>query len=115
MGYIRKALEEGFSEMYGLGGGPQPYFPQKLAIIVDGLEFFLPVLVRFHTDCTAPPHYRVHFFFGLCPPHILGLGNSKNYVLEQVGTVAELCEGKIIKKMGKDVTVDRILPKTEKK
>ena len=54
MGYIRKALEKGFSEMYGLGGGSGTIFFRKLAVTVDRLGFFLPVLVRFQTDCTAP-------------------------------------------------------------
>ena len=58
MGYIRKALEKGFSEMYGLGGGGSgTIFCRKLAVTVDRLGFFLPVLIRFQTDCTAllPP------------------------------------------------------------
>ena len=29
-------------------------FFRKLAVTVDRLGFFLPVLVRFQTDCTAP-------------------------------------------------------------
>ena len=62
MGYIQKALEEGFSEMYGLGGGGGNIFFRKLAVTIDGLGFFLPILVRFQTHCTAPrPHYRVQF------------------------------------------------------
>ena len=32
VGYIRKALEKGFSEMYGLGGGSGTIFFQKLAV-----------------------------------------------------------------------------------
>ena len=55
MGYIRKALEKGFWDMYGLGGGSGTiFFFQKLAVTVDRLGFFLPILVRFQTDCTAP-------------------------------------------------------------
>ena len=54
VGYTRKALEKGFSEMYGLGGwgwgwegGGRIVFFRKLAVTLDGLGFFLPVLVRF--------------------------------------------------------------------
>ena len=55
MGYIRKALEKGFSEMYGLRGGSGTIFFRKLAVTVDRLGFFfLLLLVRFQTDCTAP-------------------------------------------------------------
>ena len=52
MGYIWKALEKGFSEMYWLGGFRTIFF-RKLAVTVDRLGFF-SVLVRFQTDCTAP-------------------------------------------------------------
>ena len=54
MGYIRKALEKGFSDMYWLGGGSGTIFFRNLAITVDRLGFFLSVLVPFQTDCTAP-------------------------------------------------------------
>ena len=54
MAYIQKALKKGFSEMYGLGGVSGTIFFQKLAVPVDRLGFFLPVLVRFQTDYTAP-------------------------------------------------------------
>ena len=40
MRYIRKALEKGFSEMYGFGGGVQNHIFRKLAINVYGLGFF---------------------------------------------------------------------------
>ena len=35
-------------------GGVRTIFFRQLAITVDRLGFFLPVLVRFQTDCTAP-------------------------------------------------------------
>ena len=50
---IWKALEKGFSEMYGLGGGLDPYFFKNWPLPLTGWVF-LPVLVRFQTDCTAP-------------------------------------------------------------
>ena len=40
MGYIRKALEKGVSEMYGLGGGSGTIFFRKLAVTGDRLGFF---------------------------------------------------------------------------
>ena len=40
VGYIQKALEKGFSEMYGLGGGSEPYFFRNLAVAIDRLGFF---------------------------------------------------------------------------
>ena len=47
---------EAFSEMSGLsgGGGPGTIFLRKLAVTIDSLAFFPPVLVRLQTDCTAP-------------------------------------------------------------
>ena len=41
----------------GWGGGSGTIFFRKLAVTVDRLGFFLPVLIRFQTDCTAllPP------------------------------------------------------------
>ena len=52
-GYIPKALENGFSDMYWLGGGPEPYFFEKWPLPLTGWVF-LSVLVRFQTNCTAP-------------------------------------------------------------
>ena len=42
VGYIRKALEEGFSEMYWLGGGggPEPYFLENWQLPLTGWVFF---------------------------------------------------------------------------
>ena len=40
MGYIGKALEKGFSEMYGLGGGPEPYFFKNWPLPLTGWVFF---------------------------------------------------------------------------
>ena len=53
MGYDRKALEKGFSEMYGLGGVQNHIF-SKIGRYRWQVGFFLPVLVWFQTDCTAP-------------------------------------------------------------
>ena len=50
---------------------------------------------------------------GTPPSAILGVGSSKKYVLQKIGTVGELYEGKI-KKMGKGITLDRILPRVVK-
>ena len=41
MGYIRKTLEKGFSEMSGLREGSGTIFFRKLAVTVDRF-FFLP-------------------------------------------------------------------------
>ena len=51
MGYIRKALEKGFSEMYGLGGGSGTIFFRKLAVTGDRLGFFA---------CSSPVSGRLH-------------------------------------------------------
>ena len=41
MGYIRKALEKGFSEMYRLGGGwSGTIFFRKLTVPIESLGFF---------------------------------------------------------------------------
>ena len=56
MGHTRNALEKGFLDMYGLGGGggAEPYFfenwPLPLTVWV-----FLPVLIRFQTFLPSPP------------------------------------------------------------
>ena len=42
MGYIWKALERGFSEMYGLGVGSGTIFFRKVAVMVDDLGFSSP-------------------------------------------------------------------------
>ena len=76
MGYIRKALEKGFSEMYGLWGGSGTIFFQKLAVTVDRLGFFLPVLVRFQTDCTAPLpplHLRAPYLYSVGKGYVPGV------------------------------------------
>ena len=54
VGDIRKALEKGFSEMHGLGGGSGTIFFPKIGHYRCQVGFFLSVLVRFQTDCTAP-------------------------------------------------------------
>ena len=46
--------------------------------------------------CTPTPITRCTF----CPP-IFGMGISKNYVSEKVGTVGERYKGKIMKKWGR--------------
>ena len=106
MGYIRKALEKGFSEMYGLGlRGAEPCFSENWLLPLTDWVFFLPVLVRFQTDCTAPlsPLPGALFFWGVVEvaPPILGVGGSKIYLSEKVATVGELYEGKIITKWGR--------------
>ena len=58
MGYIRKALEKGFLEMYGLGGGSATIFFRKLAVTVDSLRFFPLFWSAFrHTALHPYPHY----------------------------------------------------------
>ena len=74
MGYIRKALEKGFSDMYWLGGGgPEPYFFEKGPLLLTGWVFFVcssPVSDRLH--CTSTPitptcgHMRVKSFGCIC-------------------------------------------------
>ena len=90
--------------MYGLRGGSETIFSRKLAVTVDSLGFFLPVLVSFQMDCTTPPVPGALFLGGggleVNPPYF-GVGTSKNYVSEKVGTVGELHEGKIIQKWGR--------------
>ena len=56
MGYTRKALEKGFLEMYGLGlgEGVQPYFFKNWPLGLMVWVFFLPALIRYQTECTAP-------------------------------------------------------------
>ena len=58
MGYIRKALEKGFSEMYGLGGGSGTIFFRKLAVTVDRLGFFCLFSSGFRQTAPHPyPYY----------------------------------------------------------
>ena len=91
----------------GWGGCPGPYVSENCCYRnVDILGFFLPVLVRFQTDGTAPlPPVPGAFWGGggveVLPPPFLGLGSSKNRVSEKVGTVGALYEGKIMKKWGR--------------
>ena len=54
VGYIRKALEEGFSEMYWLGGGSGTIFSQKLAVNVDRLAFFCLLWSGFRQTALHP-------------------------------------------------------------
>ena len=66
---------------------------------MDSMGFFWPGLVRFYTAGTAPlAPLPGAFFWGA--GSYFGGGNVKKYVSEKVGTVGELCEGKIIKKWG---------------
>ena len=73
VGYIRKALEKGFSEMYGLGGGPEPYFFKNRPLPLTGWVFFAcssPVSDRLHrTPTPITPtygHMRVKSFRWIC-------------------------------------------------
>ena len=64
MGYIQKALEKGFSEMYGLGGeGSGSIFFRQLVVAVDRLGFFA---------CSSPVSDRLHR-----TPTKFGLGTQK--------------------------------------
>ena len=69
-------------------------------------------LCDLHMAPTLHPHHRVRFVGGIQgTPPILGMGSPKKYVSEKVGTVGRggVYEGKIKKKKGNNVTVDRIL------
>ena len=73
VGYIRKALEEGFSEMYWLGGGPEPYFLENWPLPLTGWGFFACyrlVSDRLHrTPTPLTPtygHIRVKSFGCIC-------------------------------------------------
>ena len=73
MGYIGKALEKGFSEMYGLGGGPEPYFFENWPLPLTGWVFFAcSSLVSDRLHCTPTPitptygHVRVKSFGWIC-------------------------------------------------
>ena len=90
MGYIWKALEEGVSEMYGPGGLPEPYVSENRSLPLTGWVF-LPFLVRFHTNCTAP----------LPPLAGFGGGLEQKIMFRKVGTIGEVYEGKIVKKWGR--------------
>ena len=58
MGYIRKALEKGFWEMYWLEGGSGTIFFRKLAVTVDRLGFFCLLWFGCKQTATHPyPHY----------------------------------------------------------
>ena len=83
MGYIRKALEKGFSEMYGLGGGPEPYFFEIWPLLLTGWVFFAcssPVSDRLHrTPTPITPTYgrayegqviRVDLLHLMCRRHV---------------------------------------------
>ena len=99
MGYIRKALDEGFWEMYvwvgGVGSGT--VFFRKMALSVNA--FFASSGQV--SDIPAPPPIPITgcALGGGAPPHF-GAGEFKKYVLEKVWTVGELCEGIIMKKWG---------------
>ena len=115
MGYIWKALEEGFSEMYGLGGVPEPD-SKTWPLPLIGWLFFLPVLFRFQTNCTAtlPPLAGVLFFWGggRGTPLVWGWVVQKILFWRRLGqcTRAKLWGGG----MGQDITVDRIPPRVGK-
>ena len=55
-GISGKPLNRAFRRCMGWGGSGTIFF-RKLAVTVDRLGVFLPVLIRFQTDCTAllPP------------------------------------------------------------
>ena len=62
VGYIWKALEKGFSEMYWFrGGGPEPYFFENWPLPLTGWVFFAcsgPVSDRlYHTPTPITPTY----------------------------------------------------------
>ena len=72
-GYIWKALEKGFLEMYWLGGVPEPYFFRKLAVTVDRLGFFCLFWSGFRKLHRTPTpitptygHMRVKSFGWIC-------------------------------------------------
>ena len=89
--------------MYGLGAGLRTVCLRKSAIAVDGLGFFClfwsgfrhssPPLPTAVTGCTLG--------VGVEGPHpIFGVGSSKKYVSEKVGSVGGLYEGKFMTKWG---------------
>ena len=63
MGYIGKALEKGFSDMYGLGGGGlEPCFSENWLL---PLEIFCLFWSAFRQTAPHPyPHYQVRFGWG---------------------------------------------------
>ena len=95
----------------GGGGGSGTIFfenwPLPLMVWV-----FWPVLVRVLAACTAPlPPLWVRFWGrGGTPPPFLNWEVQKNYVSEKLGTVGELCEGKIVKKWGRASPLIRSSP-----
>ena len=92
-----KALQKGlFGDGWVGEGGPEPYFFRKLAVTVDSLGFFWPILVRFQTFFPPPPLPGALLGGG----GIFGVEVSKNYVAETFGTVGELYVGKIMKNWG---------------
>ena len=73
MGYIWKALEKGFSEMYGFMGGSEPYFFENWPLPLTGWVFFAcsgQVSDRLHrTPTPITPtcgHMRVKSFGWIC-------------------------------------------------
>ena len=76
MGYIRKALEKGFSKMYGLGwgwGGRNHIFFKNWQIPLMVWVFLGLFWSGFrHLGLHTYPHCRVHFFWGGYPPYFWG-------------------------------------------
>ena len=107
--------------MYRLGwGGPGPYVSENCCYRnVDILGFFLPVLVRFQTDSTAPlPPVPGAFWGGgveVPPPPFLGAGKFKKSCFGEGWDSGSAVRGKNYEKMGSDVTSDRIRPSVVKK
>ena len=114
MGYIRKALAKGFSEMYGLKvGSGTIYFFRKVAATIDSLDFFcLFWSGSRHTALHPYPHYRVHFFWG-------GRGTPPPYFWEEkfkIFCFGEVWDsGRAVRGQNFDVPVDRISPGVVKK
>ena len=83
MGYVQ--LKRAFRRCMGLGGGLEPYFFCKSAIVVDGLGFFAfsgPVL---DIPPTPTPINGCAFGVGLVTPPILRVGCSKNMFQTRLG------------------------------
>ena len=58
--HIWKALEKGFSEMYGLGGGSGTVFFRKLDVMIDCLGFFCLFWSGFRQTALHSPPPTLH-------------------------------------------------------
>ena len=80
--------------MYWFGGARKPYF----SVVIDSLGFFSTFCSGAVPDGLhrTPTPTNGRAFGG----YVFGMGSSKSYVSENVGTVGELYKGKIMKKWG---------------